>query len=213
MFSARTVGCIIKVGRDIVHLLDQNGSVIPLPPSQVGNKVETKNFAATTDNNGSEIRHGDKVRSVGDGQVEGVVLYIHHRLLFLQNREQMQNSGISVFASNKVTLISARDGRPDKRTQGRPGVMAQLQRNSLKENTAMGPPPGKAPNFKRFIGAAVSVRRGPYKGLRGLIKSADDGLIAVELLAKFKTIRVAYDAIGFIEYVLYHFVSLMYSWC
>lgn len=189
------------MARDIVHLLDQNGSVISLPPSQVGNKIETKHFAATTDYNGSEIRHGDKVRDVRDPRIEGIVLHIRHRFLFLQNREQMKNSGISVVHSSKVSVTSARDGRLDKRTQGRQVVVAPLQRNSSKENNIMGPPPAKAPNFNRFIGAAVSIRQGPYKGLRGVIKSADDSLIAVELQAKFKTIRVAYDAIGFIEYV------------
>lgn len=189
------------MARDIVHLLDQNGSVISLPPSQVGNKIETKHFAATTDYNGSEIRHGDKVRDVRDERIEGIVLHIRHRFLFLQNREQMKNSGISVVHSSKVTVTSARDGRLDKRMQGRQGVVAPLQRNSSKENNIMGPPPAKAPKFNRFIGAAVSIRQGPYKGLRGVIRSTDDSLITVELQAKFKTIRVAYDAIGFIEYV------------
>lgn len=189
------------MARDIVHLLDQNGSVISLPPSQVGKKVETKNFAATTDYNGSEIRHGDKVRDVRDERIEGIVLHIRHRFLFLQNREQMKNSGISVVLSSSVTVTSARDGRLDKSTQGGHGVVAPLQRNPLKENIIMGPPAAKTPNFNRFIGAAVSIRQGPYKGLRGVIRSTNDTLIAVELQAKFKTIRVAYNAIGFIEYV------------
>lgn len=189
------------MGRDIVHLLDQNGSVVSLPPSQIGNKIETKPFAAAADYNGSEIRLGDKVREVRDEQREGVVLHIRHRFLFLQNREQMRSYGISVVLSNTVTLTSAKDGRLNKRTQERPGVVAPLQRNTLKGNTAMGPPPAKAIKFNRFIGAVVSIRKGPYKGLRGLITSADDSLVAVELLAKFKTIRVAYDAIGLIEYV------------
>lgn len=192
------------MARDIVHLLDQNGSVISLPPSHVGNKIETRKFAATTDHNGCEIRHGDNVRGVRDERKEGTVLHIRHRFLFLQNREQMKNSGISVVHSSSVTVTSARDGRLDKRTQGGHGVVAPLQRNPSKENNMMGPPPAKPPNLNRFIGAAVSIRRGPYKGLRGVITSANDTLIAVELLAKFKTIRVAYDAIGFIEYVCFN---------
>lgn len=182
-------------------MLDQNGSVISLPPSQIGNKIEKKKFAATVDYNGSEIRHGDKVRDIRNEQIQGVVLHIRHTFLFLQNREQMKNSGISVVHSNNVILTSARDGRLDKRTQGRPAEVAPFPRNTLKENTAMGPPLAKASNFSRFIGAAVSIRKGPYKGLRGLIRSVDDSLISVELQAKSKTIRVAYDAIGFVEYV------------
>jgi len=182
-------------------LLDQNGSVVSLRPSQVGNKIEKKRFAATVDYNGAEIRHGDRVRDVRNEQIQGVVLHIRHTLLFLQNREQMKNSGISVLRSNNVTLTSARDGRLDKRTQGRPAEVAPFQRNTLKENTAMGPPAAKASNFNRFRGAAVSIRKGPYKGFRGLIKGVDDSFISVELQAKSKTIRVAYDAIGFVEYV------------
>lgn len=101
--------------------------------------------------------------------------------------------------SNNVILISARDGRLDKRKQGRPSEVAPFQRNTLKENTAMGPPPAKAPSFNKFINAAVSIRKGPYKGLCGLIKGVDDSLISVELIAKSKTIRVAHDAIRFVE--------------
>ncbi|MCJ1343816.1 transcription elongation factor spt5 [Peltigera leucophlebia] len=142
--NATTVCCIIKLGRDMVHLLDQNGDVISLPPSQVGKKIENFFFAATIDHNGCEISHGDRVRGVCDDQIEGMVLHSRNRLLFLQNREHMKNSGIFVVPSIKRWQI---------RTQGRPGV---VQRNSLKENTAMGPPPVKATNFKRFISAAVS---------------------------------------------------------
>lgn len=184
-------------------MLDQNGSVVSLPPSQVGNKIEKKKDAATVDYSGAEIRHGDKVRDIRNDQMQGVVLHIRQTFLFLQNREQ-KNSGISVVRSNNVTLTSARDGRLDKRPQGRPAaeVVAPFQRNTLKENTAMGPPAATKPsNFNRFKGAAVSIRKGPYKGLRGLIKGVDDSLISVELQAKSGTVRVAYDAIVFVEYV------------
>lgn len=33
----------------MVDLLDQNGSIVSLPPSQVGIKIERKRFAATVD--------------------------------------------------------------------------------------------------------------------------------------------------------------------
>lgn len=191
----------------MVNLLDQNGSVVSLPPSQIGNKIEKNRFAATVDYNGAEIRHGDKVRDIRNERIQGVVLHIRHNFLFLQNREQIENSGISVLRSTNVTLTSARDGRLDKRTQGsRPAeVVAPFQRNPLKENTAMGPPAAKPFNFNRFRDAAVSISKGSYKGLRGLIKGADDSLVSVELQAKSKTIRVAHDAIRFVEYVEYYY--------
>lgn len=189
-------------------MLDQNGSVVSLPPSQIGNKIEKNQFAATVDYNGAEIRLGDKVRDIRDERIQGLVLHIRHNFLFLQTREQIEkNSAISVLCSTNVTLTSARDGRLDKRTQAgsRPAevVVAPIpfQRNHLKENTAMGPPAAKPSNFNRFRDAAVSISKGPYKGLRGLIKGADDRLVSVELQAKSKTIRVAHDAIRFVEYV------------
>lgn len=117
----------------------------------------------------------------------------------------MNHAGISVVRSNNVTLTSARDGRLDKRaTQGRPDKVAPtpFQRNTLKENNPMEPSAAKVANFTRLRGAAVNIRKGPYKGLRGLITGIDDCLIYVELHAKSKTIRVAYDAIGFVEYVV-----------
>lgn len=215
LFSAGTVGCIIKIGRDKVDLLDQNGSVISLPPSQVGNKIEKKQFAATLDKNGAEIRRGDRVRDIRDDQqqVEGVVLHIRNTFLFLQNRMlHMKDSGIFVLRSTNVTITSARDGRLDKRTQGKPApemvvVPPFLQRNTLKENTAMGPPPpaAKPANFNRLRGAAVYIRTGAYKGLRGLITGLDDSSVSVELEAKSKNVRVPYDAIGFDEYVFFIF--------
>lgn len=205
-FSARTVGCIIRVGRDLIKVVDQNGSIISLPPSQVGKKIERKQFVATVDYNGSEIRRGDEVRDIHNNQIQGVVLHIRQNFLFVQNHQQMNHSGISVVNSNNATLTFARDGRLDKRTRRSSATeVAPFQRNTLKEITAAGPPPAKPSNFYKFIGAAVSIRQGPYKGLRGLIRNVDDSLISVELHAQSKTIRVARDYIGFVEYVKYNF--------
>ena len=185
--SAATVACIIKVDRESMRVLDQNGSVRSVLPSQVTNKIEHRKDAIATDRNGSEIRYGDTVREVFGENKRGTVLHIHRSFLFVQDRTQAENSGLFVVRSTNVATVAAKGGRittgPDL-TKLNPA----LQKSANGTNGAMAPP--KSFGRDRTIGKTVKITRGPYKGMLGIVKDTTDTAARVELHSKNKIVSV-----------------------
>ena len=198
-----TVGCVTKVDRESLRILDQNGSTRSVMPSQISNKIERRRHAVATDRNGSEIRTDDTVREVGGEQKMGVILHIYRSFLFLHNREQTDNSGISVVRATNVNTVAAKGGRVAQGSSSGPDLNKMnpaLMRNGANGNTPM--PPPRSFGRDRALGQTVTIRRGPYKGLLGIVKDTTDREARVELHTKGKTITVPKDTLGFKEYVL-----------
>ncbi|KAL8947869.1 MAG: hypothetical protein Q9222_005896 [Ikaeria aurantiellina] len=192
-----TVGCVTKVDRESLRVLDQNGSIRSVMPSQISNKIERRRNAVATDRHGSEIRNDDTVREMGGEQKQGVILHIYRSFLFLHNREQTENSGISVVRASSVATVAAKGGRVAQATNG-PDLNKMnpaLQRNGVNGNGAM--PPPKSFGRDRAQGQTVTIRKGPYKGLLGIVKDTTDTEARVELHTKGKTITVPKDTLGF----------------
>lgn len=193
-----TVGTIVKVDRESVNVLDQNGQLRSVMPSQISNKLERRKFTVATDRNGSEIRQDDVVKEFGGESKQGKILHIHRSYLFLQNREQSENAGIFVTRSTNVATIAASGGRVA--AGGSSGVDLNkmnpaMQRNGVVAAGDMLPP--KLVGRDRAIGQTVTLRKGPYKGLLGIVKEANDLTARVELHTKSKTVTVPRDTLGF----------------
>lgn len=172
-------------------------------PSQISNLLERRRHAVATDHNGSEIRHDDTVREIGGEQKQGVILYIYRSFLFLHNREQTENSGISVARASNVATVAAKGGRVTQNASTGPDLTRMnpaMQRNGANGNTPMAPP--KSFGRDRSLGQTVTIRKGPYKGLLGIVKDTTDNEARVELHTKGKTITVPKETLGFKEYVL-----------
>ncbi|KAI2835055.1 hypothetical protein CBS11350_10322 [Aspergillus niger] len=187
--DAATVACIVKVDRESLRVLDQNGSIRTILPTQVANKITPRKDAVATDRNGAEIRHGDTVREVYGEQRNGVIIHIHRSFLFLHNKAQAENSGIVVVRTTNVVTVSAKGGRstgPDL-TKMNPALM----RNGV-PGGMMGPPQ-KSFGRDRMIGKTVMVRKGPFKGLVGIVKDSTDMQARVELHSKNKLISIPKD--------------------
>ena len=184
-----------------MRVLDQNGSVKSVMPSQISNRLERRRHAVATDRNGSEIRNDDTVREVGGEQKKGVIVHIYRSFLFLHDREQTENSGISVVRASNVLTVAAKGGRVAQASSG-PDLTKMnpaLQRNGLNGTGVMAPPK----NFgrDRAVGQTVTIRKGAYKGLLGIVKDTTDTEARVELHTKAKTISVLKETLSFKECV------------
>lgn len=205
-----TVGCVTKVDRESLRVLDQNGSTRSIMPSQISNKIEKRRHAVATDRNGSEIRTDDTVREIGGESKQGVILHIYRSFLFLHNREQTENSGISVVRASNVATVAAKGGRVAQSGNAGPDLNKMnpaLMRNGMNGNGAMAPP--KTFGRDRALGQTVTIRKGPYKGLLGIVKDTTDLEARVELHTKGKTITVPKDTLGFKEYVIPSYLNNM----
>lgn len=171
-------------------------------PSSISNKIERRH-AIAVDRNGSEIRVGDTVRESGGEQKKGVILHIYRSFLFLHNREQTESSGISVVRTTNVATVAARGGRIAQNSTAGPDLARMnpaLQRNSTNGNAAM--PPPKSFGRDRTLGQTVTIKKGAYKGLLGIVKDTTETQARVELHTKGKTITVPKDTLRIKEYVL-----------
>ncbi|KAB8337069.1 hypothetical protein FH972_021373 [Carpinus fangiana] len=190
-----TVGVVIKVDRESLRVLDQDGGVRTILPSQITDKIEKRKFAAATDREGSEIRNDDTVKEYGGEQRQGRVLHIHRAYLFLHNRTQLENAGIFVVrATSVLTVAAAKGGRatgPDLSKMN-----PNLNRNGPGSNGHAMPPPPKYAGRDRLLGKTVIVRRGPYKSLLGIVKDTTEKEARVELHSKSKIISVSKDIIS-----------------
>jgi transcription elongation factor SPT5 len=165
-------------------------------PSQISNKLERRKHAVATDRNGSEIRVDDVVKEYGGEARSGKIIHIHRAYLFLRNSAQSENAGVFVARTTSVATVSAKGGRVTT-TAAAPDLNAMnpaMKRNPA-NNGAMAPP--KTFGRDRSIGQTVTIRRGPYKGLLGIVKETTDTNARVELHTKNKTVNVPKDALGF----------------
>lgn len=183
----------MKVDRESLRVLDQSGSIRTILPSQVANKLEKRKHAVATDRDGSEIRHDDTVKEHGGEGRQGRVVHIHRNFLFLQNRQQIENAGVFVVRSTNVTTVAAKGGRVMNTGPDLTKMNPALQRNGTNGAAAMAPP--KSMGRDKLIGKTVTVRKGPHKGLLGIVKDTTDDAARVELHTKNKTITVSKDTL------------------
>ncbi|KAI5805004.1 hypothetical protein EDC01DRAFT_685735 [Geopyxis carbonaria] len=197
--DAATVACVVKVEKATLRVLDQQGDVRTIVPSQISDKVNRRN-AVATDRNGSEIRVGDTVKEIAGETRTGVVLHVFRAFLFLHGRENTENSGVFVCRATNVATIVAKGGRVDAKNTGpdlskmNPDMLRKGQNGSTQP---MMPPPTRVGGRDRTIGQTVTVRQGPYKGLMGIIKDASDTHARVELHTKNRTISIEKVKLGF----------------
>lgn len=184
--DAATVGCVIKVDRESLRVLDQTGTVRSMLPSQISNKLERRKNAVATDREGAEIRIDDTIKEYGGESKSGRVLHLHRNFLFAHNRESLENAGVFVVRTNNVITVAAKGGRA-----GGIDLMKMnpaLQRNGAKPSPAM--PPPRQMGKDRLIGKTVAARTGPYKGLLGIVKETTDTHARIELYTKKNIVNV-----------------------
>ena len=191
-----TVACIVKVDRESLGVLDQNGQNRTVMPSQISNKLERRRFAVATDRNGSEIRVDDVVKEFGGEGKQGKIIHIHRSYLFLRSAEQAENAGVFVTRTTNVSTIAARSGRINVANSGQDlnSMNPAVKRNAGTSGEML---PPKTFGRDRAIGQTVTIRKGPWKGLLGIVKDATDTIARVELHTKGKTVQVTKDALSF----------------
>ncbi|KAK6581114.1 hypothetical protein PZA11_006602 [Diplocarpon coronariae] len=192
-----TVACVVKVDRETLVVLDQNNQTRMVLPSQISNKLEKRKHAVATDRNGSEIRADDGVKEYGGEGRSGKIIHIHRAYLFLRNPAQSENAGVFVTRTTSVATVSAKGGRlvTSSAPQDLNSMNPAMKRNPGGVNNDM--PPPRSFGRDRSIGQTVTIRKGPYKGLLGIVKETTDTHARVELHTKSKTVNVPKDALGF----------------
>jgi transcription elongation factor SPT5 len=110
--DASTVGCVTKVDRESLRVLDQLGNSRNLLPSNISNKIEKKrDQAPATDHLGNEIKSEDTIKEIGGENRSGKVLQVQRGFVFAQSRELRDNAGVFVARTSNVETVAAKGGR------------------------------------------------------------------------------------------------------
>ncbi|KAF4594459.1 transcription initiation protein spt5 [Ophiocordyceps camponoti-floridani] len=194
-----TVGCVVKVDRESLVVLDQHGDSRQVMPSQIANKLPKRKQAVAADREGSEIRLDDKVKESTGQQRQGKIIHIHRSYIFLHTNDSTENAGVFVTKASMVNTIAAKGGRVNTASSG-PDLNAmnpalKIHKNGA-ENKAM-QPPVKTFGRDRAINQTAIIKKGPYKGLLGIVKDTTDTHARVELHTKGKTITVPRESLSF----------------
>ncbi|OAA62781.1 transcription initiation protein spt5 [Niveomyces insectorum RCEF 264] len=197
-----TVGCIVKIDRELLVVLDQHGDIRQVMPSQISNRLPKNKLAVAADRNGSEIRLDDVVKEYGGQQRQGKIIHIHRSYLFMHSNATTENAGVFVTRASNVNTIAAKGGRVNA-AMGT-GTDLSSMNPALKRNptgAANGVAGMQAPQRvfgrDRAVGQTVTIRRGGYKGLLGIVKDTTDTLARVELHTKNKIITVSKADLSF----------------
>ncbi|CAG8978387.1 hypothetical protein HYALB_00009972 [Hymenoscyphus albidus] len=195
--DAATVACIVKVDRESMVVLDQNNQTRTVMPSQISNKIEKQRGGGiATDRSGNEIKLEENVKEYGGEGRTGKIIHIHRTYLYLKSSSQSKNAGIFVTRTNAVNSMAAKGV-----TAVNAGPDLTSMNPAMKRNPGAAPggdmPPPKSFGRDRSIGQTVTIRKGPYKGLLGIVKETSDNNARVELHTKNKTVNVPKDALAF----------------
>ena len=186
-----TVGCIVKVDRESMVVLDQNGDTRTVMPSQISNKIPRRRQTVAADRNGAEIRVEDVVKEAGGQARQGKIIHIHRSFVFLHTNDTTENAGVFVTKSSMVNTIAAKGGRINAAASG-PDLNAMNP--ALRRNQDNGKPQQQALPQRfgkdRAIGQTVIIKKGAYKGLLGIVKDTNDKFARVELHTKSKIVTV-----------------------
>ncbi|KAJ2895476.1 Transcription elongation factor SPT5 [Zalerion maritima] len=195
--DSTTVGCVVKVDRESLGVLDQNADVRTMQVSQIANRLPKRKLAVAADRNGSEIRLEDVVKEHGGQQRQGKIIHIHRSFVYLHSNDNKENAGVFVVRANNVATVAAKGGRiTGQSASSGPDLNAMnpaVQR--LNHPKQMAPP--KIIGRDKSIGQTVHVKKGGYKGLLGVVKDATDTHVRLELHSKNKIITVPKDTVIF----------------
>ena len=157
-------------------------------------KYEGK-FTVATDRLGSEIRPGDTVREIEGELRQGTILNIYRNHIFLYNRDIAENSGVFVTRATNLATIIAKGGRVSNDGIDLSRLNPQL---AAQRNVPVGLLP-RSVGRDKAINQTVRIRKGPYKGLMGIVKDTTDFTARVELHTAQKTVTVDKQNLGFLK--------------
>ncbi|KXS93491.1 hypothetical protein AC579_6910 [Pseudocercospora musae] len=195
--DASTVGCVVKVDRESLRILDQLGTIRNALPSSISNKIEKRREGApAVDQQGNEIKNEDKIKEYGGEGREGKVLHVHRGHVFAQSRELRDNAGVFVARTNNVLVMAAKGGRMGG------GVDLTKMNTAIKGPGGAGGagmPPPMQKGRDRLIGQTVRIKVGNYKAHKGIVKETDAHGALVEIHGKTKKLNFPKDRLAVIH--------------
>lgn len=177
------VGCVVRVELKSFKILNTRGQVLDVPLQQMGQKKRTK-FAVTFDPKGNPMTRDDVVR-ITQGPHQGrqcTVKHVYRSWVYLYSFTHNKNSGVLVTRNQHLSAVGRASAQQSsfQQREGRGG------------GHGFGGGHGRRDRFRNdpLLNQRVSIAKGAYKGMIGLVLSVTQSTVAVELHAVMKTVTV-----------------------
>lgn len=207
----QTVGVIVRLEKENLQILTQNGQIRPFKSQAVSKKNENKK-AVALDKNNCPIQVKDQV-TVMDGPYKGktaVVKHIFRAYTFLHSKAVMEFGGMFVCKARMIQVIGSNSNRGMATGFTAPNMNSGFM--SPKITSPLHPSAGKGGDggnqtmssntfggrdreSAALIGKTIRIVRGSYKGHIGIVKDAIQANARVELHSDCKTITVSMNNI------------------
>ncbi|KRY37160.1 Transcription elongation factor SPT5 [Trichinella spiralis] len=188
MIDAETVGVIVQMEREYLHVLNQNGKVVRMKHQSLYGKKSSK-YAVALDCEGNNIGVGDVLKVI-DGPnkgLQGEVKHLYRSYLFMYSTTHHKDGGMFVCRARHV-LTLASSPRGVLRSPMHPSGGGAAPRGQMSTPYYIGR--GRVCRDYGAIGKSVRIIKGPMKGYHGMVKDATESTAQVELHATCKTISV-----------------------
>ena len=189
--NAIEVGCVIKLENDKLRVLMPNGDIRTIQAGSIISKIEPSKRARTADKHGQSIQIAEPqstVREIGGQHRKGKVFNLYLSFVFAFNIEMSENNGVFIALDRNVEIDGMSVAKFDTSKQN-----PALRMNGMAPPTSL----PKSVGRDRAIGQTIWIRRGPQKGVMGIITDTTDTTARLELHTSSKKISVNKDLLGF----------------
>lgn len=204
----QTVGVIVRLEKENLQILTQQGRVRPYKSQAVTKKGESsRGGPSALDKDDHRLTIKDQVLVV-DGPFKGktaVVKHIYRSWAFLHSKAIMENGGMFVCKTKLLQVVGASNNHNSGTGFALPASNAGLMspRIASPHHANTGDPHmarvnqfgGRDKQSLQLIGKTVKIIRGSYKGHVGIVKDAIGTNARVELHSDCRTITLAIDQI------------------
>lgn len=125
LFSAQTVGVIVRLERENFHVLGMHGKVIECKPTALQKRRENQNTVAL-DSEQNQIRRRDIVKVLEGPHAgrDGEIKHLYRSLAFLHSRMYTENGGIFVCKTRHLKLAGGNKNTNSTGPMGMLGFMS-----------------------------------------------------------------------------------------
>lgn len=207
----QTVGVIVRLEKENLQILTQQGRVRPYKSQAVSKKSESNKKAVALDKDSNPIQVKDQV-TVMDGPFKGktaVVKHIYRTWAFLHSKAVLEYGGMFVCKARLLQVVGSTANRnlttgfatpgfnagfmsPNLTSPHHPSAGANDQGMKMTPINAYG---GRDPVAAKLIGKTIKIIKGSYKGHIGIVKDAIQTNARVELHSDCRTITVSMNNI------------------
>lgn len=116
MLDQQTAGCIVRLEKDYLEVLNMHGKVVRVKPQAIHGKKDSR-FAQALDSQQNSIQVKDTVKVVdgpfasrndGEEEKQGEIKHIFRSFAFIMSRKHTENGGIFVCKPRHLLLVGAK---------------------------------------------------------------------------------------------------------